>query len=109
MPYAMLAAAILAEVGATTSLKFSQGFTKLWPSVGVAVGYGLSFFLLAQVLKSVPIGTAYAIWSAVGTALIATIGILFLNESPTVGRLGGIALIIIGVVVLNLADARAHS
>jgi small multidrug resistance pump len=74
----------------------------------VAVGYGLSFFLLAHVLKSVPIGTAYAIWSAAGTALIATIGILFLNESATLGRLGGIALIIVGVVVLNLADARAH-
>lgn len=108
MPYVLLAAAILAEVGATTSLKFSEGFTRLWPSVGVVVGYGLSFFLLAQVLRSVPIGTAYAIWSAVGTALVATIGIVFFHDRATLGRLVGIALIIVGVVVLNLSETRAH-
>jgi len=107
MAYVMLAAAILAEVGGTTALKFSDGFTRLWPSLGTAAGYGLSFYLLAQVLKSVPVGTAYAIWSAAGTALIASIGIIFLGESANLARLGGIALVIIGVVILNLADARA--
>ncbi len=89
MAYVLLAAAIVSEVAATTSLKFSQGFTRLWPSVGVGVGYAVSFFLLSQVLKSVPVGTAYAIWSAAGTALIATIGIVFLHESPSLARLGG--------------------
>jgi small multidrug resistance pump len=107
MPYVLLAVAILAEVAGTTSLKFSEGFSKLWPSLGTLAGYGLSFYLLSLVLKSVPVGTAYAIWSAAGTALIATIGILFLNESATLPRLLGIALVIVGVVILNLADARA--
>ena len=107
MAYVLLAFAILAEVAGTTSLKFSEGFTRLWPSVGTLVGYGLSFYLLSLVLKSVPVGTAYAIWSAVGTALIATIGILFLGEAATLPRLLGIALVIVGVVILNLADARA--
>lgn len=107
MAYVLLAFAILAEVAGTTSLKFSHGFTRLWPSIGTLVGYGLSFYLLSLVLKTVPVGTAYAIWSAVGTALIATIGILFLGESATLPRLLGIALVIVGVVILNLADARA--
>jgi small multidrug resistance pump len=107
MAYVLLAVAILAEVAGTTSLKFSNGFTRLWPSLATLVGYGLSFYLLSLVLRSVPVGTAYAIWSAAGTALIATIGILFLGESATLLRLLGIALVIIGVVVLNLADARA--
>lgn len=107
MAYVMLAAAIVAEVGGTTALKFSDGFSRLWPSLGTAAGYGLSFFLLAHVLKSVPVGTAYAIWSAAGTALIASIGILFLGESANLARLAGIALVILGVVILNLADAHA--
>lgn len=107
MAYVLLAVAILAEVAGTTSLKFSEGFTKLWPSLGTLTGYGLSFYLLSLVLKTVPVGTAYAIWSAAGTALIATIGILFLGESATLPRLAGIALVIAGVVVLNLADAHA--
>jgi small multidrug resistance pump len=107
MAYVLLAVAILAEVAGTTSLKFSDGFTKLWPSVGTLAGYGLSFYLLALVLKTVPVGTAYAIWSAVGTALIATIGIVFLNESASLPRIGGIVLVVVGVVILNLSDAHA--
>jgi small multidrug resistance pump len=106
MAYVLLAFAIVSEVAGTTALKFSNGFTRLWPTVGVAVGYGLSFYLLALTLRSVPVGTAYAIWSAAGTALIATIGILFLGESANVVRIGGIALVIVGVVILNLADAH---
>jgi small multidrug resistance pump len=107
MAYVLLAAAIIAEVAGTTSLKFSDGFSKLWPSLGTVVGYGISFYLLALVLKTVPVGTAYAIWSAAGTALIATIGILFLGESATLARLSGIVLVIAGVVILNLADVHA--
>jgi small multidrug resistance pump len=107
MAYVLLAFAILAEVAGTTSLKFSNGFTRLWPSLGTLVGYGLSFYLLSLVLRTVPVGTAYAIWSAAGTALIATIGILFLGESATWPRLLGLVLVIVGVVILNLADAHA--
>jgi small multidrug resistance pump len=106
MAYWFLAAAILAEVVGTTALKFSDGFTRLWPSTVTVVGYLISFVLLAQTLKTVPVGTAYAIWSAAGTALIAAIGIVFLGESATVVRLGGIALVIIGVVILNLGEAH---
>lgn len=109
MAYVLLAAAIVSEVAGTTALKFSNGFTRLWPSLGTAAGYLLSFYLLALVLKTVPVGTAYAIWSAAGTALIAAIGILFLDESASLVRLAGIALVIAGVVILNLADAGSHA
>lgn len=109
MAYVLLAAAIVSEVAGTTALKFSNGFTRLWPSLGTAAGYMLSFYLLALVLKTVPVGTAYAIWSAAGTALIAAIGILFLNESASLVRLAGIGLVIAGVVILNLADAGSHA
>jgi small multidrug resistance pump len=103
MPYLLLSAAILAEVLATTSLKLSNGFSRLWPSVGTVAGYLVSFALLASVLKTVSVGTAYAIWSAVGTALIALIGIVFLHESASPAKLIGIGIVIVGVVVLNLA------
>ena len=106
MPYVLLAFAILAEVLGTTALKYSEGFSRLWPSVGTVVGYALSFVLLAQTLKSMAVGTAYAIWSAVGTALVVAIGIVFFGESATVTRILGIGLIIAGVVVLNIADPR---
>ena len=104
MAYLMLAAAIVAEVLGTTALKFSDGFTRLWPAAATLVAYIISFVLLAQTLKTVPVGTAYAIWSAAGTALIAAIGILFLGEAATIARLSGIALVIVGVVVLNLSE-----
>jgi len=106
MAYWFLAAAILAEVAGTVALKFSDGFTRLGPSTVTVVGYLISFALLAQTLKTVPVGTAYAIWSAAGTALIVAIGIVFLGESATVARLGGIALVIIGVVILQIAEAH---
>jgi small multidrug resistance pump len=105
MPYLLLAGAILSEVIGTTAMKYSEGFTRLWPSTVTAVGYLISFALLAQVLRSMAVGTAYAIWSAVGTALIAAIGIVFLREPATLTRLSGIALVIAGVVVLNLSGA----
>jgi small multidrug resistance pump len=106
MPYLLLAGAIVAEVLGTTAMKYSDGFTRLWPSLGTAVGYLISFVLLAQTLKSMAVGTAYAIWSAVGTALVVLIGIVFLGESATLTRMIGIGLIIAGVVVLNLSGAH---
>lgn len=106
MGYGPLAAAITAEVAATTAMKYSEGFTRLWPSLLTVVGYVLAFSLLAQTLKTVSIGTAYAIWAGVGTAVIAAIGMLFLNESMELTKLLGIALVIVGVVVLNLGGAH---
>ncbi|MFK0256890.1 DMT family transporter [Streptomyces sp. NPDC090445] len=106
MPYILLAAAIAAEVAGTTAMKFSDGFTKLWPSVGTVVGYLVAFTLLAQTLKSMSVGTAYAIWAGVGTAAIAAIGMAFLGEAATAAKLAGIALIIAGVVLVNLSGAH---
>jgi small multidrug resistance pump len=106
MGYLFLGTAIAAEVGATTAMKYSEGFSRLVPSVLTVLGYIVSFVLLAQTLKTISVGTAYAIWSGVGTAAIATIGLLFLGEGMTVTKAAGMALIIVGVVVLNLGGAH---
>ncbi|MCP3822839.1 multidrug efflux SMR transporter [Streptomyces sp. A3M-1-3] len=106
MPYVLLAAAIAAEVAGTTAMKFSHGFSKLWPSLGTVAGYLLAFTLLAQALKTMQVGTAYAIWAGVGTAAIAVIGIVFLDETASAAKLAGIALVIGGVVLLNLDGAH---
>ena len=107
MNFLYLVLAILAEVAGTTSLKFSQGFTKLMPSIIVILCYGLSFWLLSLTLKKIDVSIAYAIWSAVGTALITTIGIFWFKEPVTAIKIGSIALIILGVVGLNLGGG-AH-
>ncbi|MFH9611794.1 multidrug efflux SMR transporter [Streptomyces sp. DH8] len=104
--YGLLAAAIAAEVAGTTAMKYSEGFTRLWPSLGTAVGYLIAFTLLAQTLKTLSVGTAYAIWAGVGTAAVALIGILFLGESGSLVKIAGIALVVAGVVVLNLGGAH---
>ena len=78
--YLYLAIAIAAEVVATSALKASEGFTKTGPTLIVAAGYGVAFYFLSLVLKSVPVGVAYAIWSGVGIVLIAAIGWLFMNQ-----------------------------
>ncbi|WP_016907181.1 DMT family transporter [Streptomyces xiaopingdaonensis] len=106
MVYLTLTGAIIAEVLGTTAMKYSDGFTKLWPSLGTALGYVLAFALLAQTLKTLPIGTAYAIWSGMGTAAIAVIGMLFVGEAMTAAKVGGLLLVIAGVVVLNLDGAH---
>ncbi|MFE5242199.1 MULTISPECIES: DMT family transporter [unclassified Streptomyces] len=106
MGYGLLAAAIAAEVTATTAMKYSEGFTRLWPSLVTLVGYVLAFALLAQTLKTLSIGTAYAIWAGVGTAAVAAIGIVWMGESAGLAKLAGIALIVAGVVVLNLGGAH---
>ncbi|MGW0789205.1 DMT family transporter [Streptomyces sp. NPDC002911] len=106
MGYGLLAAAIAAEVAGTTAMKYSEGFTRLWPSVITVVGYVLAFALLAQTLKTLSVGTAYAIWAGAGTAAVAAIGILWMGESAGLAKMAGIALIIAGVVVLNLGGAH---
>ncbi|MER8006355.1 multidrug efflux SMR transporter [Streptomyces sp. NPDC094149] len=106
MGYLLLGVAIAAEVGATTAMKFSEGFSRPVPSLVTVVGYVVSFVLLAQTLKTLSVGTAYAIWSGIGTAAIATIGLLFFGEGMTMTKAAGIALIIVGVVVLNLGGAH---
>ncbi|MEK9522169.1 multidrug efflux SMR transporter [Streptomyces venezuelae] len=106
MGYGLLAGAIAAEVLATTSMKYSEGFSKLWPSLVTGIGYVVAFALLAQALKTLQVGTAYAVWAGAGTAAVAAIGILFLGETLSLAKVAGIALIIAGVVVLNLGGAH---
>ncbi|MFF4601998.1 DMT family transporter [Streptomyces sp. NPDC001339] len=102
MVWVLLISAITAEVIATSFLRLSEGFTKLVPSVVVAVSYLAAFTLLAQALKKMELGIAYAIWSGLGTAAIAVIGMLFMDESVTTVKILGLALIIGGCVMLNL-------
>lgn len=107
MAWILLTGAIASEVVATSALKLSNGLTRPAPSVVVAVGYLLSFVLLAQALKlQLQVSVAYAIWSGGGTAAITIIGMLLLNEPLTAGKALGIALVIAGVVALNLSGAR---
>jgi len=98
----LLTAAILSEIIATSALKASNGLTRLWPSLLVVVGYGISFFLLAKVLNVVPVGIAYAIWSGAGIALITLIGWFVFKQKPDIPAIIGLLLIISGVVTLNL-------
>ncbi|MCU4744911.1 MULTISPECIES: DMT family transporter [Streptomyces] len=106
MAYVLLAGAILFEIAGTTLMKFSDGFTKLWPTLGTLAGYAVAFILLARVLKTIDVGVAYAIWAGAGTALIAAIGMLFLGESVTAAKVAGVALVIGGVTLLNLGGAH---
>ncbi|WP_116051302.1 DMT family transporter [Amycolatopsis palatopharyngis] len=106
MSWVFLISAILTEVFATTCMKLSEGFTRLWPSVGMAVGYLAAFAFLTFALKSFEVGTAYALWAGLGTALVAIIGVLLLGEAFTWTKVAGIVLVIGGVVVLNLGGAH---
>lgn len=100
--YLLLAVAILAEVAGTVCLQLSAGFTRLWPSVVVVVGYGIAFILLADVLKrGLPVAVAYAIWSAFGVALVAGIGALWLGQPLTAVQVLGLALVVAGVVAIE--------
>ena len=105
-PGVLLALAITAEVAATLSLRASDGFSKPLPSVVVVIGYAVSFALLAIVLKHIAVGTTYAIWAGAGTAAIAVIGIVALGEPATALKVASIALIIAGVIGLNLGGAH---
>ncbi len=103
MPWLWLAGAIIAEVIATTSLKLSEGFSRPLPSVVVVVGYVGAFLMLSQSLtRGMNLGVAYGVWAAVGIALVAVIGTLLFGESLTWIQVGGIALIIAGVMALEL-------
>ena len=103
MTWLYLALAILLEVSGTTCMKLSQGFTKLVPSILLFVFYTLSMGMLTLALKKIDVSVAYAVWSGVGTALIATIGVLWFKEPATALKLISLGLIIIGVVGLNLS------
>jgi small multidrug resistance pump len=106
VPYVYLLFAIAFEVVATSLLKLSDGFTRLWPTVGSVAGYVAAFVLLAVVVRHVPVGVAYAMWAGLGTAAIAAVGVVFLHETVTVAKVAGVLLVIGGVVLLNLGGAH---
>ncbi|WP_319380885.1 multidrug efflux SMR transporter [Thiomicrorhabdus sp.] len=107
-PWLILTLAIITETIATSALKSSQEFTRLIPSMIVIIGYGLSFYLLTLTLKSLPIGTVYAIWSGAGIALITLIGWLAFKEKPDAPMLLGIGLIILGILTIHLFS-KSHT
>ncbi len=106
MNYLFLALAIASEVVGSTSLKLSQGFTKLLPSALVVLGFGAAFYFLAQSLRTVPLSIAYAIWAGVGTAATVLIGVWLFKESFDLTKLVGLVAILVGVVLLNLRGAH---
>ncbi len=101
MPWFMLFVAIVAEVIATSTLKSTEGFTRLWPSAIVVVCYETAFILLSLTLKKIPVGIVYAVWSGVGVALITLVAWYFLGQTLDVAGVAGVALIVGGVVVIN--------
>ena len=102
MPWIYLLLAGIFEIGFAIGLKYTEGFTRLWPSVGTIVAAGISLWLLTQALRTIPVGTAYAIWTGIGAVGVAALGVLLFSESASPARLGCIALIVAGVVGLKL-------
>jgi len=97
-----LGVAIVSEVVATSALKAAEGFTRLLPSLVVVVGYGIAFYCLSVVLRTLPLGVTYAIWSGVGVALVALVGWLVYRQSLDLAAVIGLTLIVAGVIVLNV-------
>ncbi len=104
MAWILLFVAGLFEAGMVIGLDFSEGFTRLWPSLLTLVSGGVSFFLLSVAMQSIPAGTAYAVWTAIGASLAVLLGILFLGEPANLLRLTGIAVVLGGVLMLRLAE-----
>lgn len=102
MSYVYLAIAIIAEVAATSALKASAEFTKVGPSIIVVVGYATAFYFLALVLKHIPVGVAYAIWSGAGIALISLVGLVVFGQKLDTPALIGLAFIITGIVIMQV-------
>ena len=102
MAYVYLAIAIIMEVTATSALKASQEFTKLIPSVIVVVGYGISFYFMTLILRTIPIGITYALWSGLGIVLVTIAGIFLYKQIPDIAAVIGMGLIVSGVVVIHI-------
>jgi small multidrug resistance pump len=107
--FVWLGIAIVAEVIATSTLRASESFSRLLPSLLVVIGYGISFYCLSVTLKSLPVGIVYAIWSGVGIVLVMLTAIVLYRQVPDLPAVIGIALIVAGVAVLNLfSKMQAH-
>ncbi|MBB4632560.1 DMT family transporter [Sphingosinicella soli] len=106
--YPLLALAIVCEVIATSCLKLSDGFTRLVPSAITVVFYGISFFVLSLTLKFIPVGVAYAIWSALGIVLISMVGYVAFDQKLDIAAMVGMALIIVGVLVVSVISKAGN-
>lgn len=106
MGWVYLVFAIVFEVAGTTSMKLSEGFTRLGPSVAIFVLYGLAFTCLTLALKSFEVSVAYAVWAGLGVALISVVGVAYFGEPVTAVKLGSLLLIVLGVIGLNLSGAH---
>jgi Membrane transporters of cations and cationic drugs len=104
MPWIYLLLAGLFEIGFALGLKYSEGFTRLWPSVATVIAAGISLWLLTQALRTIPVGTGYAIWTGIGALGVAVLGIFLFGDSASPARLACIALIVSGVVGLKLVS-----
>jgi len=106
-PWVYLSIAIVSEVIATSALKATDGFQRLWPTVIVVVGYSSAFYLLSLTLRTIPVGITYAVWSGVGMVLIALAGWLLYGQRLDTPGVIGMALIVAGVAILNLFSRTA--
>jgi quaternary ammonium compound-resistance protein SugE len=104
MAWFLLFSAGIAEIAFALSLKYSQGFTKLWPSIITMLSGGCSFYLLILAIKTLPLGTAYAVWTGMGAVGVAVLGIMLFKESADWYRLLSITLVVAGIVGLKLTD-----
>ena len=104
MPWFVLVLAGLFEIGWAIGLKYTDGFTKLWPTVGTAASMAISLGLLGVAMKSLPVGTAYAVWVGVGAVGTAILGIVLLGEPANAGRMVSLGLIVAGIIGLKLAS-----
>lgn len=106
--YMMLAVAVMFEVFGTSCLQASQQLTRFWPSIGIVLGFGGAFWFFMQVLKALPLGVTYALWSGLGIILVSVSGRVLFGQKLDLAALAGIALIIAGIVVINLFSASAR-
>lgn len=102
MHWLYLFIAIVAEVLATSALKAADGFSRLWPSVVVVLGYGTAFYFLSLTLRTLPVGVAYAVWSGVGVVLVSIAGVVLYRQTLDAAAILGIVLILAGVLVMHL-------
>ncbi|MCP2337720.1 DMT family transporter [Actinomadura rupiterrae] len=108
MAWVLIVVAGLLEVVMASCLKLSKGFSELWPSVGFVLFAVASFGLLSLALKNLDVGTAYAVWTGIGAVGTATVGIVAMGDSASPLRIGALALIVIGIIGLNLTGSNAH-
>lgn len=104
MAWVLLFIAGILEIGWAVGLKYTEGFTKLWPSVGTIAAMAVSFFLLSQALKTIPVGTGYAVWTGIGAVGTVIVGMVLLGEPRDVSRIVCLLLIIAGIIGLRVVS-----